>query len=220
MNSQTLPNPPQPNAPRFVQPVVGTARHSLLDDVQGQLFGIVMTAFGASILKAAGLITGQLAGLSLLLAHVSDWSFGSWLFLVNLPFYIFGFKRMGWQFTLKTLISVAGTAVLADLLPHLVSYSYLDPVAAAVLGGFCSGIGLIALFRHGCSCGGIGTMSLYLQDAIGFRAGWTQLIFDVALFVAAMFVLNTKAMVLSLLGAVVMNLVIAINHRRDRYLGS
>ena len=138
-------------------------------------------------------------------------------FLVNLPFHLFALRRMGWRFTLKTAVAVVGISVLADTLPALVQYTRLDPTAAAILGGLSSGVGLIALFRHGASCGGIGIMALYLQDRTGFRAGWTQLIFDLALFAVALCFLDSKAMLLSLLGAAVLNLTIAMNHRRDWY---
>ncbi len=194
-----------------------SARHSLLDDLQGHLFGVVMLAFGASMLKAAGLITGQFAGLSLLLSHITGWSFGAVFFSINLPFYAFAFRRMGWRFTVKSLLSIAGISLLANVFPQLIGYSHLNPAAAAVLGGFSSGIGLFALFRHGASCGGMGIVALYLQDKTGFRAGWTLLGFDLSLFIAASFVLDTRTMALSLLGAAVLNFGIAMNHRRDRY---
>ena len=50
-------SPPHPvaGAPH----VLPAIRHTRLDNVQGLAFGIVMTAFGLSMLQAAGLITGQ-----------------------------------------------------------------------------------------------------------------------------------------------------------------
>ena len=65
---------------------------------------------------------------------------------------------------------------------------------------------------------GIGIVGLYIQDATGFRAGWVQLIFDAALFALAFLVLPWDRVLWSALGAAVLNLVIAINHRRDRYI--
>jgi uncharacterized membrane-anchored protein YitT (DUF2179 family) len=42
---------------------------------------------------------------------------------------------------------------------------------------------------------------------------------DAAIFGAAFLVLDPGAVLYSMAGAVVLNLVIAINHRRDRYVG-
>ncbi|MEZ5611888.1 MAG: YitT family protein, partial [Rhodocyclaceae bacterium] len=72
--------------------------------------------------------------------------------------------------------------------------------------------------RHGASLGGIGILGLMIQDRWGFRAGWVQLGFDAALFAIALCLRDVPTVALSFLGAVVVNLVIAINHRRDRYI--
>nr|MCS5602207.1 YitT family protein [Paracoccus sp. (in: a-proteobacteria)] len=64
----------------------------------------------------------------------------------------------------------------------------------------------------------IGIVGLYIQDATGFRAGWVQMAFDAALFLIALSLRDPITVAWSFLGAVVLNLVIAINHRRDRYI--
>ncbi|MDX5350771.1 MAG: YitT family protein, partial [Paracoccaceae bacterium] len=83
-----------------------------------------------------------------------------------------------------------------------------------------SGSALLALFRHGASLGGIGIVALMLQDRLGWRAGWVQLGFDALLFAVAFLVIEAKLVLVSFLGALVVNLVIAINHRRDRYVAT
>jgi uncharacterized membrane-anchored protein YitT (DUF2179 family) len=194
------------------------ARHSWRDNLQGQVFGIVMTAFGVSILRAAGLVTGQTAGLSLLVSYASGISFGVAFFLINLPFFAFAWQRLGWRFAARSVFSTVAISLLVDLAPYLIRYAYLDLVTAAVLGGAASGFGLIALFRHGASAGGLGILAVYLQDRTGFRAGWTQLIVDSAIFAASFLVLDWRAVIVSFLGAIVLNVMIAFNHRRDWYV--
>ncbi len=63
-------------------------------------------------------------------------------------------------------------------------------------------------------------IALLIQDSTGFRAGWVQLIFDGCLFGLAFFLFDPVIVAYSLLGAVVLNLIIAINHRRDRYIAT
>jgi uncharacterized membrane-anchored protein YitT (DUF2179 family) len=67
---------------------------------------------------------------------------------------------------------------------------------------------------------GIGILALIVQDKPGFRAGRTQLIFDLCLFAAALFVLDLRTVAISFLGAIVVRLVISINHRRDWYIAT
>jgi uncharacterized membrane-anchored protein YitT (DUF2179 family) len=194
------------------------APHSLFDDAQGIAFGAVMAAFGLTMLTQLGLITGQTAGLAVLLSYLTGWPFGAVFFAVNLPFYWLGWRRMGARFTLKTFAAVALLSALSAMVPGWIVFERLDPIFGVILFGFVTGAALLALFRHGASLGGVGILALTIQDRTGFRAGWTQLIFDLALFGAALLVLPPSTVALSAVGAVVLNLVIAINHRRDRYV--
>lgn len=196
-------------------------RHTPLEDAQGLIVGALLCALGLEMLTAAGLVTGQTAGLAVLVSYASDWAFGPVFFVINLPFYALALARMGWAFTLKTFAAVALLSGFSLVLPLLVSFDRLDPVAAALLFGVTAGAGLLALFRHGASLGGVGIVAIYLQDRIGWKAGWVQLGFDALLFAGALVVLGDWRLVaISLLGAAVVNAIIAVNHRRDRYVAT
>lgn len=194
--------------------------HSLIEDAQGLAFGATMAAFSIVILTHLGMITGQTAGLAVLISYASGIPFGPVFFAINIPFYWFGYRRMGLPFTIKTFLAVAALSVLSALMPGWVDFSTLNPAFGAILFGFVSGAALLAIFRHGASLGGIGILALYLQDRTGFRAGHTQLLFDALLFAMALTLLPWPTVAWSFLGAAVVNLVIAINHRRDRYIAT
>ncbi|QCO56928.1 YitT family protein (plasmid) [Pseudorhodobacter turbinis] len=195
-------------------------RHSLTEDAQGLAFGAGMAAFGIIILTHLGLVTGQTAGLAVLISYATGWGFGPVFFAINIPFYWIGYKRMGRLFTLKTFIAVGAMSVLTMFMPNWVSFEMLNPIFGAVLFGAVSGVALIVLFRHGASLGGIGIVALLLQERTGFRAGYTQLIFDAGLFMIALFLRDVPTVAISALGALIVNLIIAINHRRDRYIAT
>ena len=194
--------------------------HSLLEDAQAFILGTALCALALQFLTHAGLITGQTAGLGVLLSYVTGWSFGVVFFVLNLPFYILAWLRMGPRFTIKSFIAVAMMSAMTEVFPKLMSFGTLHPGLAAFLAGATAGMGLIVLFRHGASLGGIGVLGLFLQDRAGIQAGWVQLGFDILLFAAAAFLMPDLALVgWSLLGAVVVNLIIGVNHRKDRYVG-
>lgn len=195
-----------------------TLKHSTLDDTQGLIYGASMAAFGVVILSHLGLITGQTAGLALLISYATGWGFGPVFFALNLPFYWLGYRRMGAAFVAKTFIAVGLVASLSTLLPQYISFATLNPAIGAVLFGFATGSALLALFRHGASLGGIGIVALWLQDKTGFRAGYTQMLVDGAIFAAAVALLPLPQVAYSALGALVVNMVIALNHSRDRYI--
>ena len=192
--------------------------HTLAEDAQAFALGTTMCSLGLLILTNLGLITGQTAGLAVLLSYLTGMKFGVLFFLVNIPFYILAYMRMGTRFTIKTFIAVALLSVIADQLPNFVNFSEIDPLVGTLIMAGVTGLGLMVLFRHGASLGGIGVLALYLQDKTGFRAGHTQLIFDACLFTVAFFVLPLPMVLYSLLGAVIVNLIIATNHRKDRYV--
>lgn len=193
-------------------------KHTLIEDAQGLAYGSFLASVGVLLLTHLGFVTGQTAGLALLISYATGWGFAPVFFVVNLPFYWLGYRRLGLAFMVKSFLAVGLLSVLVALLPPLLQFGHVHPGVGAVLIGFLSGSALLALFRHGASLGGIGIVALYLQDKTGFRAGWTQMIVDAAIFACALLLQEWRAVAWSFLGAVVLNLVIAINHRRDRYI--
>lgn len=194
--------------------------HSLLDDAQGIAFGAFCCALGLQVLTFAGLVTGQTAGLAVILSYLTGWSFGPVFFVINLPFYWLAWRRLGPVFTVKSLISVTLLSILTELVPLGFAIERLNPALAALIFGALTGMGLLALFRHGGSLGGVGVVALLAQDRLGLRAGYVQLAFDACLFALAFAIFPAPIVVWSLLGAIVLNVVIAINHRRDRYVAT
>ncbi|MEL6687303.1 MAG: YitT family protein [Pseudomonadota bacterium] len=192
--------------------------HTVLEDVQGFLSGALLCALGVLIFSHLGLITGQTAGLALLIAYATGWNFGLVFFVLNIPFYLFSYWQMGAWFTVKSFIAVAILSIMTYFMPPLFQIASIQPLLGAVIGGALAGFGLIILFRHGGSLGGIGVAGLFLQDRTRLQAGWVQLCFDLILFATAFLILEPIIVLYSLIGAIVLNVSIAINHRKDRYI--
>ncbi len=197
----------------------GAERHRLYEDVLAMISGTMFVSLGTLIYTETMLTVGSSAGLALLLSYVSGWGFGPIFFIVNLPFYILAVKRMGWAFTFRTFTAVALVSILSKLNSRWIDFSHLDPLYATVIGGGLIGTGLLMLFRHRTGLGGINILALYLQEKTGLRAGYFQLGVDMAILAAAFFVLPADRLALSVLGAAIANLILAINHKPGRYMG-
>jgi uncharacterized membrane-anchored protein YitT (DUF2179 family) len=193
-------------------------RHTPVEDVQGIFSGSLVAALGLYVLAGAGLLTGSTAGVAFLLHYAFGVNFGLAFFLLNLPFFYLSWKRLGMAFTLKTFIAIGLTSVLADIQSRFFEIASIHSAWAALLGGLLLGFGLLALYRHRASLGGVGILGIYLQERFGIRAGLVQLAVDMCVLAAAFFVTTPPVVFYSVLGAVVLNLFLAINHRADRYI--
>ena len=145
-----------------------TTDHSLTDDIQGLSLGIFLCGLGIHLLTSVGLITGQTAGLAVIIAYLTGYSFGVVFFAINLPFYFLAYKRLGAEFTIKSLISVSLLSVVTELLPFGFVVQALNPALGAVMFGSLVGLGLLAMFRHNGSLGGLGVIALLIQGVDQF----------------------------------------------------
>ncbi|GAA1706611.1 YitT family protein [Microbacterium sediminicola] len=193
--------------------------HSWFEDVLGIVTGTFAASLGLYLLQNSEAVTGGTAGLSLLLGYATAWPFWLLFAVINLPFAVLAIWQKGWSFTLRTAISIGLVSGWSIVHHALLDISWLNPVYGTLGGNLLAGVGLLILFRHRASLGGINIIALVVQERWGFRAGWTQMIFDVLIVAAALLVVPWGNVVLSAAGAVVLNLVLAMNHRPGRYIG-
>ncbi len=194
-------------------------KHRLVEDVLGLLVGTVLASFGLFLLHSSSTVTGGTAGLALLLSYALPVPFGAIFVAVNLPFLIAAISRKGLDFTLRTLLAIAVLTALTALHTAVVPPLTLPPLYAALLGNVLAGVGLLILFRHRASLGGFNIVGLIMQERRGIPAGYVQLVLDLMVLLASLIVLPLPLVAVSALGAVVLNVAIALNHRADRYTG-
>lgn len=196
-----------------------TSPHRPHEDALALVVGTALVALGLTIYAQATLLTGSTAGLALLIQYAGGLPFAPVFFVINLPFYVLGLIEMGWKFTARTFCAVLLVSLLASQTGNWIGFSRLDPLYAALIGGTIMGVGLLILFRHRASLGGVNILALFLQERFGLRAGYVQLAIDAAILLGGLFVVPPEKVALSLLGALAINLVLALNHRPGRYVG-
>lgn len=194
-------------------------RHRLWEDVFAMLLGTLLVSIGIVFYTKATLLTSGAAGLALLMQFTTGINFGILFFALNLPFYWLAIRRMGWRFALRTFVAVGLVSIFTWATPGWLRIEAVDPIYAALAGGSLMGLGLLALFRHRTGLGGVNILALYLQETHGIRAGWFQLGIDALILLGALFLLPWDKVLVSLLGAAVLNLILAINHKPGRYMG-
>ena len=192
-------------------------KHTLKEDAIAMLTGSIITAQGVFFLQAAHLLTGGTAGLSLLLAKLIPLSFGTLYFVTNVPFYFLAWKRFGKAFAINSVVSGALVSIFTDQLHHIIHLDQINDVYCAFAGGLLMGIGMLILFRHRSSLGGFNVMCLAIQDKWGISVGKTQVFIDCSILLISYFYVPVWLLVLSVFGAIVINSVLAMNHKPTRY---
>lgn len=194
-------------------------KHGLHEDALALVLGSLMVALGMTIYAQAVLVVGGVAGLALLLHYTSGIDFWVGFPLINLPFYLLGWKRLGGAFVLRTFFAVSLVSLFSGLTAKWIVFAQLNATYAAIMAGTLCGTGMLMLFRHRTSLGGVNILAIFLQEHWGLRAGYFQLAVDLTILSFAFLVLAPDRVLLSALSAMILNLILAINHRPGRYLG-
>ena len=161
--------------------------HSLFDDVQAILLASLFMSFGVALFTQQEFLIGGTAGVAFLGSYASSWSFGQLFFVINIPFYGLALWRLGWFFTLKTFVAVGLVSILSDWIPQWIVIDSSIPLFAAIFGGSMIGAGLLMLFRHKASLGGLNILSLYLSKYHNVNAGRFQMVVDVVIIILAIY---------------------------------
>ena len=197
-------------------------QHPLPEDLFALLSASGLISLGVNVLQAAGLLSGGTAGLALVGSMLSTFSFGEIFFMVNLPFYYLAYRYVGTRFTINTLVAVTLISFFSDNLHHVVQIEVFQldsfgAVYAAVIAGILTGVGMLILFRHNASLGGVGILSVYLQKKLAIPAGTTLLVADLIILVTAFLVADPFLVVLSAVSAALVSAVLVVNHKPWRY---
>ena len=168
------------------------------------LSGATLAAVGLeAFLIPNSLIDGGIVGVSLISARLSGLPVGIFLFVLNLPFILLGYRKLGRAFAVASMCGIAVLSVATYLL-HPIGTVTIDPVLAAIFGGAIVGCGVGMVIRYGATLDGteiiailidrrspfsigevIMFMNLFIIGTAGFVFGWDKAMYSlIAYFVA------------------------------------
>ena len=162
----------------------------------------MINAFGITVfLMPVNLYDSGISGTSMLLDQLTPDAFTLSLFLMflNIPLFLFGLKKQGWQFTVYAIYSVCIYSTCAwlitDILPIDVSMASplagTDLLLCALFGGVISGMGSGIAIRYGGAMDGIEVMAVIFAKGLGITVGTFVMIYNVLLYILCGFVLNS-----------------------------
>lgn len=153
----------------------------------------IINAFGVTIfLFPVKLYDSGISGLSMLLDQITPANLTLSLFLLvlNIPIFVFGFKKQGAAFTIYSIYTVGIYALMSYLIMNVlpIDVSFISPLAGsdlllcAIFGGVISGIGSGLTIRFGGAIDGIDVLSVVFAKKIGLSIGTFVMIFNTVLY--------------------------------------
>lgn len=142
-------------------------------------------------------IDGGVTGIVILIFDLIDIPIGILLLVLNLPFIVMGYHKIGKTFAIHALIAV----ILMAALMHVVSVPVVttDRVLIAVFGGFLIGLGIGLVIRGGGVIDGLEVVAQYTYKKSGFSTSEVILTINSLILLGAAFEFGIETAMYSIL---------------------
>ena len=160
--------------------------------------GAVITGFGlASFLAPNEIIDGGVIGVSMILSNVFKFNLGLLIIILNLPFILLAWKKMGTKFVVLTGYANIILALSTNFF-HSIKVTG-DLLLATVFGGIVLGIGVGTILKSEASLDGTEMLSLIVSKNFGFSVGEFILIINVFIYAVVGLVFGWESAMYSVL---------------------
>jgi uncharacterized membrane-anchored protein YitT (DUF2179 family) len=146
--------------------------------------GSFVAAAGLNLfLEPKGIAPGGLSGIAVIISHLAGGGLpiGLLTFIFNIPLFIPGYKYIGKEFILKSIVGTVAFSIAVDVTAGLSGKLHGEDVLLyAICGGAAIGFGFGMIFRGGASTGGTDIAARLLQRKISLLTiGQAVLWFDI-----------------------------------------
>lgn len=163
----------------------------------GLAVGALIYTFGLDVFLVPNhVIDGGVVGLALMAAAISHWSFSIFIVLLNIPFFILGYKKIGAIFTLQSLFSVLALSVWSNFIHY--EPVTKDPFLSTIYGGIIIGLGVGLIIRWGGSLDGTEILAIIADKKTPFSVGEIIMFFNLFILGMSGFVFSWDSAMYSL----------------------
>ncbi len=142
-------------------------------------------------------IDGGVTGISMLAASFFNIPLSYLIIGINLPFIFIGYRILGFNFAVKTIIAILLLAIFVFFSPLQTITS--DKILASLFGGFFLGLGIGLCIRGGSVIDGTEVVSLAISRKTNLSIGDIILIINLFIFGAAAILMNIETALYSVL---------------------
>lgn len=121
------------------------------------------------------------------------------LIILNVPFYILGGKKLGWDFIIYSLYAIGIYSLAALLFRNVLPIDFSggspftgeDKLLSAIFGGLLSGIGSGTVIRFGGAIDGVEVMAVLFSKKIGCSVGTFVMAYNILLYTVSAFIFHS-----------------------------
>ena len=128
------------------------------------LIGSALYAAGFQFfLYPNAIATGGVTGIAMIINFFSGFPVGVMTLIINVPLFLFSWKKYGLSFILASLAGTVLSSVMVDvfsLIPLEVTH---EPLLGAIYGGIIKGLGLGIVYHTGATTGGVDIVAKFLR---------------------------------------------------------
>ena len=153
----------------------------------------IVNAFGVVLfLSPVALYDSGISGTSMLFAQIARGiiPFSLFLIVLNVPLFLYGLRREGATFTIRSIYTVVIYSVAAAFFGRFVTpgaspIAGSDLLLCAIFGGLISGVGSGTTIRYGGALDGIEVLAVIFSRRLGMTVGTFVMTYNALLYVVA-----------------------------------
>lgn len=134
------------------------------------------------------LLSGGIAGISLLTQYITNVPSGYWVFILNIPIFILGLKKVDKDFVFFSMVGMVTMSVFLVLTKNISSiFVVKDLFISTLFGAVISGFGMGLIFRNRASQGGTDIIAVIIRNKNGAKMSTLYFILNGAIVLLGAF---------------------------------
>lgn len=172
--------------------------------------GAVIAAFALEeFLVPFTVLDGGVVGISMIISQLTGTPLGILTIVLNVPFVVLGFKRLGMRFLVRAIYAMVIFSVFLSVFKDMNAVTDKEILVVA-FGGVLLGIGVGLILRYGGCLDGTEIVAMFLSKNTEFSVGQIVLFFNIIIYGVAGFLFGPDRALYSLLTYFVTSKVIDI----------
>lgn len=155
------------------------------------------------------LLSGGIAGMSLLVQYATSIPSGYWVFILNVPIFIIGLKKVDKDFVLFSMIGMASMSFFLILTRDLGRVLTIkDLFISTLFGAVFSGAGMGLIFKNRASQGGTDIIAVIIRNKNGVKMSTLYFALNASIVLLGVFFTSVELTLYTVLSMFIKSLVI------------